>query len=348
MGFSHRSYLLASVNFYIFLLSLSAYINKPKAFTNTHLPASKKFDKVLILSFSRYSERRKRVVSSLSRLSENPGEITLSAAAVQQRVITNSNGCFYINGRLWRPLNEEIAGVKHLWKCHLRKRKGGERKRRRRERGRRGRFFFYPGRYLQGSAAQLSISDQWLSFENSLFKALFGYPGLDGALWTNLHQDSIPAAACWSTSVRFERHGMCDERRIEIQKGENARTRGPQRTECTAESNIENEIREGDSRRNGEEKGEEALTLNIVRGLLEEKGRWKIKGGRQWKRDRSREREGGKGAKQRINKQGGRGRRKCCSSISAKQRESSGALNLAPIRGLMTVWSERLKRAGAF
>lgn len=35
--------------------------------------------------------------------------------------------------------------------------------------------------------------------------------------------------------------------------------------------------------------------------------------------------------------QGGRGRRKCCSSISAKQRESSGALNLAPIRGLMTV-----------
>lgn len=142
MGFSHRSYLLASVNFYIFLLSLSAYINKPKAFTNTHLPASKKFDKVLILSFSRYSERRKRVVSSLSRLSENPGEITLSAAAVQQRVITNSNGCFYINGRLWRPLNEEIAGVKHLWKCHLRKRKGGERKRRRRESGRRGRFFF--------------------------------------------------------------------------------------------------------------------------------------------------------------------------------------------------------------
>lgn len=63
------------------------------------------------------------------------------------------------------------------------KEKRGERERKRRgeKEGRAGRVFD-PGRYLQGSAEQLSISDQWLSFESLLFKALFGYPGLDGAL----------------------------------------------------------------------------------------------------------------------------------------------------------------------
>lgn len=194
--------IVGRVNFYIFLLSLSAYINKPKAFTNTHLPCFQKFDKSPFLSFSRYSERRERV-RSLSWLSENPGEITLSAAAVLQRVITNSNGCFYINGRLWRPLNEQIAGVKHLWKCHLRKRKKGERERERGEKeGEMGRVFD-PGRYLQGSAEQLSISDQWLSFESSLFKALFGYPGLDVGSLNKLAPGQHPC--CWSMSVRFER-----------------------------------------------------------------------------------------------------------------------------------------------
>lgn len=33
---------------------------------------------------------------------------------------------------------------------------------------------FDPGRYLRGSAEQLSILDHWLSFESLLFKALFG------------------------------------------------------------------------------------------------------------------------------------------------------------------------------
>lgn len=55
--------------------------------------------------------RKKQVVSSLSRLSENLGKITLNTAVLQQRVITNSNGCFYISGKLWRPLNEKIARV---------------------------------------------------------------------------------------------------------------------------------------------------------------------------------------------------------------------------------------------
>lgn len=41
---------------------------------------------------------------------------------------------------------------------------------------------FGPGRFLQGSAEQLSISDQGLSFESVLFKVLFGYPGLDVVL----------------------------------------------------------------------------------------------------------------------------------------------------------------------
>lgn len=93
--------IVGRVNFYIFLLSLSAYINKPKASSNVHLPASKsliKSSSFFLLLFE--EKKRKRVVSSLSQLSENPGEITLSTAAAQQRVITNSNGCFYINGKL--------------------------------------------------------------------------------------------------------------------------------------------------------------------------------------------------------------------------------------------------------
>lgn len=51
------------------------------------------------------------------------------------------------------------------------KEKRGERERKGGETGR----VFDPGRYLQGSAEQLSISDQWLSFESVLFKALFGF-----------------------------------------------------------------------------------------------------------------------------------------------------------------------------
>lgn len=57
---------------------------------------------------------------------------------------------------------------------------GEEEERRREERKRGGEAgrVFDPGRYLQGNAEQLSISDQRLSFESSLFKALFGYLGL--------------------------------------------------------------------------------------------------------------------------------------------------------------------------
>lgn len=43
------------------------------------------------------------------------------------------------------------------------------------ERGSRdGEGLFDAGRYLRGSAEQLSISDKWLSFESAVFKALFG------------------------------------------------------------------------------------------------------------------------------------------------------------------------------
>lgn len=37
-----------------------------------------------------------------------------------------------------------------------------------------GEGLFDAGRYLRGSAEQLSISDKWLSFESAVFKALFG------------------------------------------------------------------------------------------------------------------------------------------------------------------------------
>ncbi len=347
MGFSHRSYLPVSVvgglNFYIFLLSLSAYINKPELFTNT-LPCFQKFDKSPFFSFHRYSERRKRVVHSLSWLSENPREITLSAAAVQQRVITNSNGCFYINGRLWRPLNEQIAGVKHLWKCHLWKRKGGRGGERGEERksGRRE-GFFDPGRYLQGSAEQLSISDQWFSFQSWLFKALFGFPGLDVGSLNKLATGQHPCYCMLINVCHVWKTGICDESWIEIER---------QRTQEEEESRVYRGIkywkwnkrrRQHKSRRKGEEK-DEGLVLNKARDLAKEKWRREAKkerlkqGRRGWKESKA-------GDKQ---TQGGRGRWKCCSSISAKQQESSGALNLAPIRGLMMVWSEQLKRAGAF
>lgn len=67
------------------------------------------------------------VVSSLrDAYHKNPREIALSPAAfAAQWAITHSNGCFYINARLWRPFNEQIAPVNHLRKCHLGKRKRG-------------------------------------------------------------------------------------------------------------------------------------------------------------------------------------------------------------------------------
>lgn len=95
--------------------------------------------------------------------------------------------------------------------------RGGERQERRR-RGRRemGRFFD-PGRYLQGNAEQLSISDQWLSFESSLFKAVFG----SRVRWASLNKLApgqhprccvlINVCQIWKTSI-------FDESWIEIQK----------------------------------------------------------------------------------------------------------------------------------
>lgn len=81
----------------------------------------------------------------------------------------------------------------------LKEKKGGKKGRKRREerkRGRRGRIFD-PGRYLQGSAEQLSISDQCFSFESLLFKALFGYPGLDVGFLNKLATGQHPpATAC--------------------------------------------------------------------------------------------------------------------------------------------------------
>lgn len=247
----------ARVIFYIFVLSLSAYINKPEAFTNMHLPASWSSIKVLLFLFSLRSDRREPV-SSLSWLSENPGEITLSAAAVLQRVITNSNGCFYINGGLWRPLNEQIAGVKHLWKSHLRKKKRdgtgreGERERQE-EREREGEmgWVFDPGRYLEGSAEQLSISDQWLSLESLLFKALFGYPGLDVGSLNKLAPGQHPCCCVLINVCQIWKTGISDESWIEIQRGRRREQGGQQRTKCTTGSNIESKIRGG----GGTEKG---------------------------------------------------------------------------------------------
>ena len=102
----------------MFLL-LSAYKNKPNAFTNTHF-CFQKFDKSFF-SLSHLAEGMGLFFEPA--VSENRREIVLSAAATKGRVITNSNGCFYINGSLWRPSNEQIARVEQLWKRLLRRRK---------------------------------------------------------------------------------------------------------------------------------------------------------------------------------------------------------------------------------
>lgn len=81
----------------LYVPALSAYINKPKAFTNTHL-CFQKFDKSLFSLSFLTEEGMGRFFEP--PVSENLGEIALSAAAEKRRVITNSNGCFYINGSL--------------------------------------------------------------------------------------------------------------------------------------------------------------------------------------------------------------------------------------------------------
>lgn len=68
-----------------------------------------------------------------------------------------------------------------MWNCHLRKRsrEGEERERGGEARGEERKRGFDPGRYLQGSAEQLSITDQRLSSEREreLVEALFGSRG---------------------------------------------------------------------------------------------------------------------------------------------------------------------------
>lgn len=331
MGFSQHSYLLASVvgrvNFYIFLLSLSAYINKPKAFTNTHLPASKSSIKVPFLSFRRSTEKRKRVVSSLSRLSENPGEITLSAAAVQRRVITNSNGCFYINGSLWRPFNEQIAGVKHLWKCHLRKRKEARGRGERRERGGAGKGFW---------SWQISAGQRWATVYLGpaiVFREL----AVQGSVWISRVRCGLSEQTCTRTASPLPRADQCLSDLKDWHtwwkpdwdtKRKNARTRGSAEERANCRIRCLDRGRRGRRKRRGSERKNEAV---------KQWERWK-QGAGGWKERKAKDKQ----------TEGGRGRRKCCSSISAEQRESSGALNLAPIRGLMTVWSEELKRTRAF
>lgn len=194
----------ARVIFYIFVLSLSAYINKPEAFTNMHLPASWNSIKVLFFLFSLRSDRREPV-SSLSRLSENPGEITLSAAAVLQRVITNSNGCFYINGGLWRPLNEQIAGVKHLWKSHLwKKKKGWQREGGREARGaseRGGDGIGFWSRQISGGQCWATVYLRPV--------IVFGEPAVQGSVWISRVRCGLTEQTCTRTASLLLRPDQC-------------------------------------------------------------------------------------------------------------------------------------------
>lgn len=240
------SSVLGGLNSYIFLLffvSIYKQTQRPSQIRTSLPPKSS----IKVLFSSPPSTRRgeKRVVSSLSRLSENPGEITLSAAAVQQRVITNSNGCFYINGRLWRPLNEQIAGVKHLWKCHLRKRKRrgegeGEGARRGEARGGGGEGCFWSWQISAGQCwATVYLGPAIVFWELAVQGSVWISRVRCWALWTNLHQDSIPTAARWSMSVRFERLAYVMKARLRYKERGERTNEGLRRTKRTAELNIE-------------------------------------------------------------------------------------------------------------
>lgn len=181
----HCSYLLTSVvagvNFYIFLLSLSAHINKPKAFTNTYRPAFRSVIKSFFFFFPPTLLREEKAGCQLFEPA-----IRKSGGNYAERSSRTAKGDYKFKWMLFASMEGfedllmsrqpelNICGTAIFEREAERGKRGrGEERREERKRG------FDPGRYLQGSAEQLSITDQRLSSEREreLVEALFGSRG---------------------------------------------------------------------------------------------------------------------------------------------------------------------------
>lgn len=249
------------MNFYIFLLSLSAHINKPKAFTNTYRPAFRSVIKSFFFFFSPHATQRGEsgLLALWAGYQKIRGKLRWAQQSYSKGWLQIQMDAFCINGRLWRPLNEQIAGVKHLWNCHLRKRsrEGEERERGGEARGEKEGFWSW----------QISAGQRWATVYNGpavVFwegeragRGSVWIQGLMGLFRTNLHQDSIPAAPRWSMSVRFERLAHVMKAGLRYKggwwvEGWDRRTRGLRRAARTTKSNIEKAIRGRDKARTGE------------------------------------------------------------------------------------------------
>lgn len=244
-----------------FLYILTFFVSTYKQTQGLHKyvpPCFQKCDKVFLFLFSPHATQRGEsgLLALWAGYQKIRGKLRWAQQSYSKGWLQIQMDAFCINGRLWRPLNEQIAGVKHLWNCHLRKRsrEGEERERGGEARGEERKRGFDPGRYLQGSAEQLSITDQRLSSEREreLVEALFGSRGWWGSseqTCTRTASLLLRADQCLSDLKDWHMWWKLDWDRVE---GWDRRTRGLRRAARTTKSNIEKAIRGRDKARTGE------------------------------------------------------------------------------------------------
>lgn len=247
-----------------FLYILTFFVSTYKQTQGLHKyvpPCFQKCDKVFLFLFPPHATQRGEsgLLALWAGYQKIRGKLRWAQQSYSKGWLQIQMDAFCVNGRLWRPLNEQIAGVKHLWNCHLRKRsrEGEKRERGGEARGEKEGFWSW----------QISAGQRWATVYNGpavVFwegeragRGSVWIQGLMGLFRTNLHQDSIPAAPRWSMSVRFERLAHVMKAGLRYKggwwvEGWDRRTRGLRRAARTTKSNIEKAIRGRDKARTGE------------------------------------------------------------------------------------------------